>query len=344
MAGRQRPTLRDVARLAGLSVTQTSRALNGHSDVAAATRERARAAAEQVGYLPNLEARRLKVPGTRAQSLGMVLAVSQRFSDPFLGDLLTTMVDEAASRGYEVQLSAPLPAEEPIRSYARAIQGKRVDGFVVLRTRLDDVRVGYLAERRFPCVTFGRVEGPMGVPAVAEAEDGLLPAVQHLADLGHRRIGCLVEPADYSVGAGRHRSFLLAMAQCGLAVHERLVVGCGFRADTAFAAAGRVLDDRDPPTAFLASNDLLAMGALRAAAIRGIDVPGQLSVIGFDDISPAQFSSPPLTTMRHADGIIGRQLVTQLIRVIEGGADVDDVLVRPELVVRESTGPPSSRG
>lgn len=342
MPSGQRPTLRDVAKALDLSVTQTSRALNGHSDVAPATRARAEAAARSLGYVPNLEARRLKMPDARSHSIGLVLVSTQRFSDPFFGTLLTTMVDEATARGYELQLSAPLVDEDPIESYRRAIRSKRVDGFILLRTATDDARARYLADRSVPFVTFGQVEGAETMPTVRESPDCLQPAVDHLVELGHRRIGCLVEPQIYSIGAGRYQSFLRAMAAAGLEPSPDHIVPSGFRDDTAFEAAGALLDADDPPTALLASNDLLALGAMRAAAVRGVTVPDHLSIIGFDDINAAGLSTPGLTTLRHRDGAVGRELVTQLLRTIDDPAAIIDIPLRPELIVRGTTAPPSA--
>lgn len=342
MSTGNRPTLRDVARMLGLSVTQTSRALNGHTDVAETTRERARAAARSLGYVPNMEARRLKVPNTRSHAIGLVLVPSQRFSDPFFGSLLATMVDEAASQGYELNLSAPLADEDPIESYRRAIAAKRVDGFILLRTTRDDQRAHYLAERSVPFVTFGRVDREQPVSTVREGPDCLQPAIDHLVGLGHRNIGCLIEPLGYSIGAGRHESFLHAMVAAGLTPNTDHVVPSGFRDDTALEAAGALLDRRNRPTAILASNDLLAIGAMRAAAERGIVVPDDLSIIGFDDIIAASLSSPPLTTLRHAEGEVGRQLVSQLMSVINNPETVIDVRLQPELIVRNTTAPPPS--
>lgn len=343
MASSQRPTLREVARLAGLSVTQTSRALNGHSDVSVASRQKAEDAARRLGYVPNLEARRLKMPGTRSLSLGLVLVSSQRFSDPFLGNLLATTVDEAAANGYELQLSSPLADEDPILSYERAILSKRVDGFIVLRTTLQDPRVEYLARYPFPFVAFdrgvNRGEDAPTFPVVAETADCLQPAVDHLVELGHTRISCLIEPAEYRVGAGRHRSFLAAMAARGLTADDRLVVPSGFRDDTAYVSAGQLLDGANRPTALVASNDLLALGAMRAAQDRGLDVPRDLSIVGFDNITAAQLSRPGLTTLAHTEGTIGRHLVAQLLRAIDEPGPVKPVNLKPHLIVRESTAP-----
>lgn len=343
MRARKRPTLRDVARETGLSVTQTSRALNGRYDVSARTRARVTEAAARIGYTPNLEARRLKMPDTRANSIGLVLATeSQRFSDPFFGELLTALVDEAARNGCELQLSTPLVDEDPTVSYQSAVTARRVDGFVVLRAARNDPRVGYLREHDVAFVTFGRIDDLGGHPAVNESIDCLRPAVDHLVALGHRRVGCLAEPLEYAVAAQRIASFHQALAHHGIEAEPAHVVPSGFREDAAAEATSQLLDDTDPPTALVAFNDLIAMGALRAAAAHGLEVPGDLSIVGFDDIHAARFMSPPLTTLRYPPQTIGRELIRQLLKAIADHDYTGDVYITPELAVRQSTGPAPS--
>ncbi len=340
MRARKRPTLRDVARETGLSVTQTSRALNGRYDVSARTRARVTEAAARIGYTPNLEARRLKMPGTRTNSIGLVLATrSQRFSDPFFGELLAALVDEAARNGCELQLSTPLVDEDPTVSYERAVAAQRVDGFVVLRATRDDPRVLYLREQNVPLVTFGRIDDLGGHPAVNESIDCLRPAVDHLVALGHRLIGCLAEPLEYAVAAQRIASFHQALAHHGIEADPAHILPSGFREDAAAEATSQLLDSTEPPTALVAFNDLLAMGALRAATSHGLDVPSELSIVGFDDIHASRFMSPPLTTLRYPPQTIGRELITQLLAVIDDPSYSHDIFITPELVVRRSTGP-----
>ncbi|MXW96398.1 MAG: LacI family transcriptional regulator [Acidimicrobiaceae bacterium] len=337
---RKRPTLRDVANETGLSVTQTSRALNGRYDVSARTRARVTEAAARIGYTPNLEARRLKMPGTRTNSIGLVLATrSQRFSDPYFGELLAALVDEAARNDCELQLSTPLVHEDPTASYERAVAAQRVDGFVVLRATRDDPRVLYLREENVPFVTFGRIDELGGHPAVNESIDCLRPAVDHLVALGHRRIGCLAEPLEHAIAGRRIASFHRSLADHGIEAEPAHVIPSGFREDAAAEATSQLLDTLDPPSALVAFNDLLAMGALRAAASHGLDVPGDLSIVGFDDIHAARFMSPPLTTLRHSPQTLGRELVTQLLKVIDDPVCADDIYITPELVMRQSTGP-----
>lgn len=337
-AADRRPTLRDVARESKLSVTQTSRALNGHADVSEATRRRALDTARRIGYSPNLEARRLKNPASKSYSIGLILdTASQRFTDPFFGELLAALVDEAAARGYELQLSAPLPQEDPVTSYERAIRANRVDGFVVLRTAVDDPRIDHLAASRVPFVTYGRTAHAGAHPSVNDSADCLRPAIDHLVALGHRHIACVAEPLTYTLAVDRHRSFVNALAANDLTASPDHVVVAGYREEAGFAAADRLLGSGDPPTAVVTFNDLLAIGAVNAAQARGFPVPSHLSVVGFDDIYAARHTSPPLTTMRHRATTIGRSLVQQLLRAIDEPATVEAAFVTPELIVRGST-------
>ncbi len=335
----KRPTLKDVATAAGLSVTQTSRALNGHDDVAQATRDRALAAARSLGYSPNLQARRLKMADVRAQVIGIVLSPTIRFSDPFLGELLTVMVDEASQAGYELHLSTPPPDENPIASYRRAIRQQRVDGFVLLRLMLDDERIDYLQSEGFPFVTYGRLPGKTGFPTVDEVDEAVKPAVDLLVDLGHTRIACLAEPLRQAKATSRLNSFIAAMNARGIDTPQRYIIDAGFREDSGYTAAKVLLSSPRRPTALIALNDLVAIGALRAAADLGLHVPEQLSVIGFDDIDAAQRVTPSLTTLRQPTTEIGRLLIQELVMAIERSATTfQDRLVEPRLVVRHSTG------
>ncbi|MFW2382538.1 MAG: LacI family DNA-binding transcriptional regulator [Acidimicrobiales bacterium] len=335
----KRPTLRDVALEAQLSVTQASRALNGHSDVAEATRRRALDAAERLGYTPNLEARRLKAPGTRAHSIGLILPSQDlEFSNPFFGDLVAGIVAQAARSGYEVQLTMPVSDAESIAAYELAIRHKRVDGFIMVRTELDDPRLAYLTDADVPFVALGRPEGATGFPSVEPSIDCMGPAVQHLVDLGHSAPACVAEPHQFSIGATRLRSFLRSVK-----THEltNTVIEAGFGEEAGFGAAMELLQGENPPTAIVALNDLLALGVLQAADELDVKVPAQLSVIGFDDITAARLVRPALTTVHQSAHDVGALLVQELIPGIElGSLSGDSVrVIDSNLVIRDSTGP-----
>ncbi len=338
----RRPTLRDVAREAQLSVTQASRALNEHDDVAPATVERAKAAALKLGYTPNLEARRLRDPDTSSHAIGLILSnETLHFSDPFFGNLLTGIVAEAGQRRYELQLSTNVSDVDPAAAYQPAIRHKKVDGFILLRTELNDSRISYLVEAGFPFVAFGRSEDADGFPAVEPAPDCMTTAVQHLAELGHKRIACLAEPAQFNIGAARLRSFTNAVEAAQV---QSTVLEAGFHQEDGYETTKALLQrDGLSPTAIVALNDQLALGALHAAAELNVEVPTQLSILGFDDIDAAQLVRPSLTTMHQSATEVGASLVGLLIEAIGSDAPYGETVeISCQLVIRDSTGPANS--
>ena len=339
MAG-SRPTLRDVARLAEVSVTQASRALNGHGDVSEGTRRSVAAAAEQLGYRPNMQARALKMPSMRANAIGIVLpATTLSFSYPFLGSLVAGFIQVANECQFEVDISTVSDESLELLTYKRAIDQRRVDGFLLLRTRVEDDRVGFLAEHNIPYATFGRIPSLEAAPSVDDADDCMLPLVRHLADLGHTRIACVAEPDRFARSHLRLRSFVASMEECGLAVDDGLIAIGDFELRSGYAAAEKLLAEKDRPTAIVGLNDLLALGVLGAAFDLGLSVPRDLSVTGFDDVHLAALARPPLTTLRVDAERIGAELATGLLAFIDNGTIAAPSLHHPSLVERDSTGP-----
>lgn len=340
-----RPTLRDVAAKAGLSVTQVSRALNDHDDVADSTKELARRCAAELKYVPNLEARRLKDPDARSSSIGIILpSESLRFSDPFFGDLLSAMVATASDSGYQLNLSTH-PADTPVTEpYDLAIRRKQVDGFIVLRTVDGDPRIDHLLAAGVPFVTLGRPVGATGFASVEVAADCFEPVVDHLTDLGHRSVACLAEPSRFAMGTARLAAFRDAASRGGLVLGAGDVIEAGFHERAGHDAAAALFERADRPTAIVAMNDLLALGALDAAAEAGLSVPRDLTVIGFDDIRSAAQVRPALTTVRQPAAEVGAALVRLLVPAIEqGSGQQTSEWIRTSLAIRESSGRPADK-
>lgn len=328
-----------------MSVTQVSRALNDHDDVAESTKELARRVAAELRYAPNLDARRLRDPAARTSTLGIVLPTdSLRFSDPFFGELLSAMVVEAAAHDLQLSLTTPLAGTPAITPYDRAIRHKLVDGFVILRTLVNDERIDFLRDKSFPFVAFGRPGGQDGFAAVEAVPDSFEPAVAHLVGLGHQRVACLAEPSQFAISTARLQSFRSAIANSGIALCEHDVVEAGFHERSGYEATMTLLDSANPPGAIVAMNDLLALGALQAAAARQLRVPEDLTVIGFDDIPAASQVTPSLTTLRQPAAEVGSSLIQELLAAIDsGGVAHQSRWVTPSLVVRASSGPLTPR-
>lgn len=336
-------TLRDIARRLGLSVTTVSRALTGYDDVAESTRQRVHQAAEEMSYYPNITARQLQQQ--RTDTLAFIIPTfGPRFSDPFFSELLAGIGNEAGQHGFDVLVSTQSPGSDGEReAYRRIVHGRRVDGALVVRTRQQDDRIRFLCEHELTFVAFGRTDLDLDFAYVDEdSYRGLQLLTQHMIDLGHRRIGFIAAPTDLMFCRYRMDGFQHTLQDQGFAPDPALVITGDLTQSGGYRAAQDLLAREPRPTAIIACNDLMALGAMSAAQEKGLAVGRDLSVGGFDDIPLCEHSHPPLTTVRQPVYDIGQRITHMLIQLIRGQTPVKrQVLLTPELIVRESSGSPA---
>lgn len=334
-------TLKDVAQKTGLSVTTVSRALNGYNDVALETKQMIEEVATALGYTPNLNARRLKTQ--RAEAIGLILPIeSLRISNPFFSDLLNGIVEQSAQYGLELNVTTPLTEDQVEKTYLNYIRSNRVDGFILVRVKREDARVKLLQQYNYPFVAFGRTDEKNDFSYIDD--DGVKAVhqiINYLVSLGHRRIGCITEPDILSKSHNRLLGYKQGLVGNGLPVDPALIVEGNFRQHSGRLSGLKLLDLPNPPTAIVAANDLLALGAMSAIQERGLVVGQDVSVTGYDDIMLAEFANPPLTTLRQPAAEIGAQLCEMLFKQIHGEALKEkQIMLLPSLIVRQSTGPP----
>lgn len=337
-------TLKDIAKKVGLSVTTVSRALGGYDDVAEETRQIIVQVAQEMGYRPNVMARRLQKQ--RTDTLGFVIPTfGPRFSDPFFSELLAGIGNEAASHDLDLLVSTQPPGtSEEAQAYERLVREGRVDGVILTRTRIDDARIAYLLEQNFPFASFGRtrVEGEYACVDV-DGELGVFGATRYLVELGHRDIAIILPPEDLMFSLYRWNGFRRGMKTHGLTIKPTWQVNGDLTERGGYAVASHLLENSPRPTAIIAGNDLMAIGAMRAAREHDLVVGRDLSVIGFDDIPLAEHAHPALTTIRQPIYEIGRHVCRMLVKMLQGEhltSDERRILFNPKLVVRDSTGPP----
>jgi LacI family transcriptional regulator len=224
------------------------------------------------------------------------------------------------------------------------VKERRADGVLVTRTRINDSRIAYLMEQGFPFVAFGRTQLDDAFPCVdVDGELGVFNATRHLIELGHRDVAIILPPADLMFTVYRRAGFYQAMEAQGLTVEEAWEENGDLTERGGYAVASRLLEGSRRPTAIIAGNDLMALGAMRATQARGLSVGKDLSIVGFDDIVLAEHANPPLTTVRQPIYEIGRQVCRMLVRLLSGEplkAQECQVIFEPKLVIRDSTGPP----
>lgn len=331
-------TARDVARHVGLSVTTVSRALNGHSDVAPATKARIRAVADQLNYHPNAAARTLKI--NRANALGLVIPLGLHHSyDAFWLEFIGGMAASCARHGVDLLLSATDDTEHAPTSFERQVRGRRVDGVVVCDIRGDDPRIDWLLNAEVPFVAFGRTVGRTDFCYVdADGTAGAREAMQYLIGLGHTRIAYLgLDPAfgfSHFRLAG-YREVLSAVHQ-----YDPELVFEGLTEDSAPAVARSLFSGPDRPTAVLASADFLALALIRAAREERLSIPTDVSVVVFDDNPSVQRADPPLTAISQPNRRLGMEAGELLLdRLAHPEVGPIHRLVIPSLIIRSSTGP-----
>lgn len=331
-----RVTLKTIAEEAGVSITTVSRALAGYDDVNEETRRRIVAIAERLGYQPNLTARHLRSKQT--STIGMVVPRTQHFSDPFFMELLAGVGRRASEHGYDLLLSAQMQGEEELKAYHRMVAGGRVDGMVIARILNNDPRIEYLQNSRHPFVTFGHSEEATYPYIDVDGAEGMVQLVAHLVDGGHHRIGLIASPDDLVFTAQRFAGYRRALLQFDLAYDEALIVYGDLTQPGGKHGAEQLLALPSPPTAIIAFNDQMALGAMMAVQEAGRRVGPDIAIAGFDDIPAARISNPPLTTIQQPIYGIGFRLVNMLIQLIHNEPiDETQILIKPELIVRAST-------
>lgn len=337
-----RPTIRDVARAAGVSKGTVSFTLNGRPGVAPDTRRRILEAARSLGWTPSHQGRALSV--SRAFAVGLVLARPPELlgSDPFFPAFIAGVEKTLSGRGQALVLQV-VPESDEEDGYRRLAGNGRVDGVFLLDLRVADPRIALLQELGMPAVTIARPDGPSGLPALlVDDRPGITAAVRHLVELGHRRIAHVAGPAHFLHGVVRRQAWEQALADAGLPATT--VVESDFSAAGGAQATRELLARAEKPTAIVYANDLMAIAGLSVALEFGIAVPAQLSVTGFDNTDLAGYVTPPLTSVRTDPYGWGRTAAEALLDLIAGNT-VDDIPVPPaQLVVRASTAaPPAAR-
>ncbi|MBI4788998.1 MAG: LacI family DNA-binding transcriptional regulator [Chloroflexi bacterium] len=333
-----RVTLKQVAAEAGVSFQTVSKVINGNSKVAPETEGRIWRAVRALGYQPDALARNLKSRRSRMLAYSWAPLPPDQ-PNPILDQFLRSMMQAATRAGYHI-LPFPHPDEgHNLSPYRDLGHSGRVDGFIISSIKYDDPRIAFLQEQGFPFVAFGRSNPGCEFPFVdVDGAAGLRLATEHLLLRGHRRIAALAWPEESRVGQNRIEGYFEALRAAGLGVREDWIARGEGRVAFGHAATRRWLDGPNRPTALVALNDLMAIGALRAAQERGLRVPDDLAITGFDDVPMAQYLTPPLTTIRQPIWEVGQQVIAILIGILEGSPPTNaHELLQPELVVRASS-------
>ena len=327
--------LKDIAAEAGVSIATVSHALRNPGRVSEATREKVLVAADRIGYMPNKLAASL-----RTARSGNIVVIIPDVSDSFNSGIISAIERVAHARGYSVLLGDTQGSPEREREFATMTLSRQADGIILMSHRLpfsDAER----ADRLPPIVNGCEFTGDDRIPLVAVDDVAAAgDATRHLLQNGHERIAVITGDSASTSSRDRLQGFRQAMEVAGLEPDERLIVQGAYGLQAGERAAEQLLLQRERPTAVFCFSDEIALGCMYALRQNGFDVPGDVSVIGFDDIPFARYSAPSLTTIAQPTEDIGKACASLLLDLIEGDSPAPARHILPhKLVVRDSTRP-----
>ncbi len=330
------PSIKDIARKAGVSHSTVSRALHHSPLIGNETAARIRAIAKSSGYVPSAVARSLVSRTTR--TVGVVVT---SIADPFIGEVVDGIESTANEHRYSVILANSHANPELEIKVVDSFSERRVDGILVTASRVGALHGKRLAGTNVPIVLInnqhpGDFAHSVGIDNIAASR----AIVTHLLDLGHRRIAYVGDRSGYQSDTERFSGYRTAMKSRRVAIRPELVVRGDGKPAEGELTANQLFRLRDPPTAIFCYNDMTALGVLRAAGIRGLRVPADLSIAAFDDLLVSSYTCPPLTTIRQPKQEMGRRAMSILLQLLKGEKPESRIKLPGELIVRGSTGPP----
>lgn len=338
-------TIKDVARRAGVSHSTVSRALRGSSLISHTTTERIRQAALDLGYQPSAAARSLKTNIT--QVLGVVVS---NMDDPFFGEILQGIEDVAQSNGYSLFIAASQHNLERQQSIVQTMREHRVDGVIICSASFSAVQNKQFSDSGIPIVVINNQAAEDYKFSIYHDDmDGSRQITRHLIDLGHERIAYLGNSLSGRTTLDRLAGFKQEMETAGLPILSEYIYDVpGGGPENALAALNHFLDLSYRPTALVCFNDMMAIGMLKGLQQTGLQVPGDLSVAGFDNIVFSAYTNPPLTTFDQPKRFIGTEAARLLLGLLK--STIEDVetdrsrirVLKGKLLVRKSTAPPGN--
>ncbi|WP_230126894.1 LacI family DNA-binding transcriptional regulator [Bacillus sp. CECT 9360] len=323
----------DVAKAANVSTATVSRVLTNSGTVKKETTDRVLEAIELLNYQPNILARQLRRLETKT-----ILVVVPDITNTFFSKVLRGIEAVATQNGYQVLLGDAHNKAELEKGYLNILRQRKADGLLLLTAKIEGQAIEDLANQ-FPVVVACEYIEGSNIPTVSiDNISSARKATRHLLDLGHKRIGFLSGPFDSVLGRDRYKGFQQAMAQHGLPVDSLLVQQGDFSFESGFNLMQKFLAIDAPPTAIFAANDEMAIGAIKAVKSKGLSVPEDISVIGFDDIKFASIYEPALTTISQPSFEIGEKAMELLIRLINNdNIEKEQYILADELIIRDSS-------
>jgi len=332
-------TIKDVAKKAGVSIATVSRVINGNTNVRAQTRENVTKAIEELNYTPSAIAQGLQKKVTK--TIGVIFPDASSY---YFAEIIRGINRYLQKHAYQVVVSSSHDAEDEAKTFFSLVNGRQVDGVILMMPSIHNAEVINSHIRDLPAVLLNtEINTPESVTLVIDNYQGAYEATIHLVEHGHTKIGFIHGSRNNYDSEERYRGYLNALAEAGIAPDKDLETRGKFIENSGFEAARALMEQENRPTAIFAANDAMAIGAIEAAKRLSLDIPNDVAIVGFDDISTARFISPSLTTVNVPVLKIGQLAGEYLLKQLRGEAkeERDQIAVVPvNFVRRESCGCP----
>jgi len=310
-------TIKDVARRAGVSPSTVSRVISKHPRISKETIERVTRVMEELGYHPNSMAKGLVSKATHILGVILPRPAEELFQNYFFHEVLRGILAQTNRSGYDLLIASGSTESDELETVKRLVRGRRVDGIILLSSKTKDPLIQFLNEVRFPFVIIGRSPDFPDVPTVDNDNvQAAYDATRHLINQGHERIGFVSGPQDLTVSQDRLAGYRRAMLEAGLDISDDWIVEGEFLQETGYRAMSMLMNLPERPTALVVIDDIVAFGVLHGLNELGYSVPQDICLVGFNNISLSEHTSPPLTSVDIGTYQIGYMTAQTLIKTI----------------------------
>lgn len=332
-------TIKDVARLSNVAPSTVSRVIANSPRISEKTKIKVKAAMEELGYHPNFIARSLANQSTRVLGLVLPNSTDVFFQNPFFPNVLRGLSDGANERQYALQISTGKTDDEIYEGVVQMVQGGRVDGVILLYSRVEDKVLNYLRERNFPFVIIGKPFKDVEQITYVDNDNykASKEATNYLLSLGHKQIGFIGGDLNFVVTIERLLGFEKALQGANIHMEDDYIIHSEFLREGGQKAIGKLMNLQDPPTALVVADDLMALGVLNTLSEMKISVPEDISILSFNNVLFSELSRPPLTSVDINIFDLGYQAAKSLIQLLENTNEpVKRIIVPHQLVIRMS--------
>lgn len=336
-------TIKDVARIANVAPSTVSRVIADSPRISEETKQKVKKAMEQLGYHPNLNARNLASQST--QTIGLVMPSSKDvgFQNPFFPSVLQGISEGAHEKNYALHMTTGKSKKEILEAVIQMVQGKRVDGLVLLYSSVEDKVISYLRERDFPFVLIGKPY--KDIEAITHVDNdnirAMKEATEYLIQLGHSQIGFIGGSMELMVTADRLHGYERALIEAGIEIKKEFIIHQEFLREGGQEAVREIMQLEHPPTGLVVADDFMALGVLNTLDELGIRVPEDISIVSFNNVLLAEMAKPPLTSVDINIFELGFQASKNLIAMVENNNEpTKRLIISHRLIKRLSCSPP----